>query len=745
MLSVSAAMATARPLDFSELLSAKRFQASGVFAAFSPDEKLIATVVVDPARIVGDPVHRGYAGTTALGAQENIGADIWVGAGDKAGWVSISSGQGNNWAPSWSPAGDRLAFISDRDGQPHLWLWTRQTRQLRKISDAPIWAFVGNDVPIWTKDGSALIALVRSRPAPSRANAPQLTAASVTISTLPLPPEKATTLSLDSQQGLASINASTGQMELLVSDSGISNVRLSPDGKWLAYTRWIKGAQYEESYALAIIELQSRKRAVLDAGFPAHGGAFVWSPDSTRIAYVTGTEPVRKIGEEYFLRSNDRHDLTGHLRIASVAKAKIAELKAPQGIGFSWHYNFAPVWSCNGRSIFLQRRSTVWRADVSGGELAQHAQLPGNEIVTLISPSCNRDLNPLFAVIANDRTGHQFITSISTRNGSVRKLFEWPGDIGSAYERPVSSSRSTRIAFLGQTAAHPTELWLFDTRTSSAIKATDLTRGLDGVATANAKIVGYTDLEGHTRRSAVLVPDSTKFEPPHPAVVWVYPGGAGSENFGTFGFSELYNLQVLASRGYAVIAPDIPVVIGAPVKSIVDQVTRAIRTIASGDAIDLDRLAVMGQSGGSNAVLTLLAHTSLFRAGIANAPAAMNPVSSFGANPLWWTLRAGGLSGAPWNVPEEYLENSPVFFLNRISAPILVQAGAQDSDSVNQSRELYEQLRFLGKQATFLTYAGEDHVLQAPVNLIDYWQRVVEFLQSVCPSQTRSSSPNARS
>jgi dipeptidyl aminopeptidase/acylaminoacyl peptidase len=86
------------------------------------------------------------------------------------------------------------------------------------------------------------------------------------------------------------------------------------------------------------------------------------------------------------------------------------------------------------------------------------------------------------------------------------------------------------------------------------------------------------------------------------------------------------------------------------------------------------------------------------------------------------------MGAPPWEVPLRYVENSPVFYLDRIKTPVIIQAGSDDEAIVQFSDEVWVGLQRLGKEATYLRYGGEEHVLTKAANLVDYWKRVIAFL-----------------
>jgi dipeptidyl aminopeptidase/acylaminoacyl peptidase len=67
--------------------------------------------------------------------------------------------------------------------------------------------------------------------------------------------------------------------------------------------------------------------------------------------------------------------------------------------------------------------------------------------------------------------------------------------------------------------------------------------------------------------------------------------------------------------------------------------------------------------------------------------------------------------GTLWQMPDKYIENSPVLHADQITTPLLMMANKNDSDvPYQQGIEFFTGLRRLGKKAWMLQYDGEDHV-----------------------------------
>jgi dipeptidyl aminopeptidase/acylaminoacyl peptidase len=68
------------------------------------------------------------------------------------------------------------------------------------------------------------------------------------------------------------------------------------------------------------------------------------------------------------------------------------------------------------------------------------------------------------------------------------------------------------------------------------------------------------------------------------------------------------------------------------------------------------------------------------------------------------------MGGSPWEFRERYLENSPIFYLDRVKTPLLIIHGSKDDAvPVYLADEVFTGLRRLGKAVTYVRYEGESH------------------------------------
>jgi dipeptidyl aminopeptidase/acylaminoacyl peptidase len=145
-------------------------------------------------------------------------------------------------------------------------------------------------------------------------------------------------------------------------------------------------------------------------------------------------------------------------------------------------------------------------------------------------------------------------------------------------------------------------------------------------------------------------------------------------------------------------------------------------------------------SYGGYCVNALVTQTSRFRAAISSAGvcdlvSAYGVLTENGDNPGIGRAELGQrrMGGPPWEYPERYVENSPIFHLGRVETPLLLLHGALDiSCPVSQAGEMFSGLRRLGKEVVLVQYLDEGHWpgQWRYANAVDYWQRVLDWLDS---------------
>jgi dipeptidyl aminopeptidase/acylaminoacyl peptidase len=136
--------------------------------------------------------------------------------------------------------------------------------------------------------------------------------------------------------------------------------------------------------------------------------------------------------------------------------------------------------------------------------------------------------------------------------------------------------------------------------------------------------------------------------------------------------------------------------------------------------VDPDRVGCIGASYGGFMTMLVLTKTDLFAAAVSHA--GISALSSYWGEG-WWGVDYSTVATAgsyPWNRPDLYVEQSPLFHADRITTPLLLLHGDGDTNvPVGESDQMYAALRVLGKEVEYVKVDGQNHWI------VNYPQRVL--------------------
>ncbi len=195
------------------------------------------------------------------------------------------------------------------------------------------------------------------------------------------------------------------------------------------------------------------------------------------------------------------------------------------------------------------------------------------------------------------------------------------------------------------------------------------------------------------------------------------------------------NIAYFTSNGYLVFDPNIYYKDGEPGESAYNSVVSAGKYLSKMKFVDSTKMAIQGQSWGGYQVAYLVTRTKMFAAAGAGAPVA-NMFSAYGgirwgagiSRQFQYERSQTRLGATPWQRPDLYTKNSPLFKADKVTTPLLLMHNDKDGAVPwYQSIEFFTALRRLDKKAWFLQYNDEDHNLVERRNRKDLSIRLSQF------------------
>jgi dipeptidyl aminopeptidase/acylaminoacyl peptidase len=303
----------------------------------------------------------------------------------------------------------------------------------------------------------------------------------------------------------------------------------------------------------------------------------------------------------------------------------------------------------------------------------------------------------------SDKTA--FERFVSFTGPDTRTLVTWhqtPADPPNAYKRTLGKSVG---AALGEAVF-----------ASTSVAITHMPDPTPEVRSIQKRLVKYKRADGLDLSFTLYTPPGYKEGTRVPTILYAYPldyadpSKAGQVTGSQETFTRLRGYQLLLLAGYAIIDDASFPIVGDPKKaydSYLDQLVADAKAavdeaVALGVA-DPNRIGVTGHSHGALMTVNLVAHSDLFRAGVATSGSYNKTLTPFGFQSEQRSV---------WQATEVYLKVSPFFSADKLKVPTLLMHGSEDANPGTtplQSQKLYEAIRGNGGTVRLVMLPHEPH------------------------------------
>jgi dipeptidyl aminopeptidase/acylaminoacyl peptidase len=656
--------------------------------------------------------------------------------------------------PVWSPDGQRFAFVKYEAGRCELWVGEAASGALRQLKRVVINGAFGEAFQ-WTPDSQSLLCQTIPRlrgkpPAP-----PQVPAGPVVQQNLGKPtpvrtyqdtlenPHDEALFDHYATSQLARVNARTGSVTPLGKPAIFTGYEPSPDGRHLLVVR----VERPYSYSLPASQFPKTVEVWGQAGeveftlarLPATeevpiGGvmpgprSYHWRP--TASATLVWVEPLDGGNPRKKVPHRDRV-----MMLAAPFKGTPQELARTEQrfSSLSWGEKSSVALLRDYQSSKRWSRTFLLNPDQPGAPelLWEHSSQdryadPGAPLTKTL-PNGARAMrvweNSLFlggtgASPAGDRP---FLDKFDLVTRQQERLFQCDEQ---SYESVVALVKDDGSQFITrrETPTEPPNYFLRAPRSGGRTALTRFTDPAPQLRAIQKRLVTYQRDDGVALSFTLYLPPGYQPGTRLPTVVWAYPreftdaDTAGQISGSTNRFTTISGISHLffTLQGYAVLDGATMPVVGDPRKAndtyltqIVASAKAAIDKAVALGVTDPARVGVGGHSYGAFMTANLLAHSDLFRAGIARSGAYNRTLTPFGFQNERRTL---------WEAPDMYLKNSPFLAANKLKEPLLLIHGEADNNSGTfplQSERFFEALKGTGGTVRLVMLPYESHAYEA--------------------------------
>ena len=401
--------------------------------------------------------------------------------------------------------------------------------------------------------------------------------------------------------------------------------------------------------------------------------------------------------------------------------------------------NSSAGWLENESSILLYDRYDIWAADPTGNTRPKRL-------------TKGRENQRVYRYVRLDpeekhiRSGEDIILSIfneidkssgyvryNINTNSTTPLLE--GDY--RFNRIQKAKNGNQLIFTRESFRDFPDLYTTDLDMQKIVKVSDANPQQAAYAWGDIELYNWVSSDGIELEGLLLKPDNFDPSKKYPLMVNFYEKSSnGLNRYPTIspGRSSI-NYAYYVNQGYVVFNPNIPYKIGWPGESAYNAVISGVTALINDGFINKEKIGVQGHSWGGYQIAHLITRSNIFACAEAGAPV-VNMFSAYGgirwgsgmSRMFQYEHTQSRIGGPIWDKLIRYIDNSPLFYLDKIETPVLMMHNDEDTAVPwYQGIEFFVSLRRLNKPAWLLNYNGEPHGLTKWENKVDFQRRMSQF------------------
>ena len=400
----------------------------------------------------------------------------------------------------------------------------------------------------------------------------------------------------------------------------------------------------------------------------------------------------------------------------------------------------AAGWTTKDASVLLYDKYDVWevKPDGSGPRMLTSGDGRKNQIVyryRALDPE-ERAIpvdKPILLSANDDKTESSGFYRVSYTANSVPEKIVM---LDKSFGQLIKAKNADRLAFTQARFDEFPDLWISDTSFRDMKKVSNANPQQSEYLWGKAELMQYINADGKTLRAIIAKPENFDPSKKYPLMVYIYEElSEGLHSYRAPNPGTSINITRYVSNGYVVLMPDIVYETGYPGESAEKCVIPAVNTVVAQGFIDPRRIGIQGHSWGGYQITHLITRTNMFAAVQAGASVS-DMVSAYGgirwgtgmSRAFQYEKTQSRIGQPPWDAPLQFIENSPIFWVEKVRTPYLsIHNDEDDAVPWYQGIEFFSAMRRLGKEAYMFVYNGEPHGLRQRDNMKHWTVHQDEF------------------
>lgn len=389
-------------------------------------------------------------------------------------------------------------------------------------------------------------------------------------------------------------------------------------------------------------------------------------------------------------------------------------------------------YSPDGRELLITGSPALWGGlgNASGEHPVANDYDTQAYLMPVGDPSAARPLTKeLDPTVNAARWAHDGTILLEVQDRTWSKVLRLDPASGETTELPLATDTagsltlaetSARFAYVGSSPNRPYAVFVQDGAGEPKLLVDPSAEAYAGITYGKVEPWTFTASDGTEILGRVYYPRHFDPAKKYPMIVYYYGGTVPTER----SFGGRYPKELWAAAGYVVYVPQPSGANGfgqefsarhvnAWGRRTADDIIEGTTSfLAAHDFVDPKRVGCTGASYGGFMTMYLQTRTDIFAAAISHA--GISNLASYWGQGWWGYLYSAAASAEsfPWNNPELYVGQSPLFAADKIQTPLLLLHGDADTNVPPvESHQMYTALKVLGKPVELIEIGGENHTI----------------------------------